>query len=76
MENYILYELIKWYSSKVGDLTVPDGEGSFVHLHAHQEGIFGELDSSDEVQWGLCFEADLHTCSHEVQVHSNITSDH
>lgn len=55
---------------------VPDGEGSFVHLHAHQEGIFRELDGGDEVERGLCFKADFHTRSHEVHVHSDITSEH
>lgn len=56
--------------------TIPDREGSFVHLHAYQEGIFGKLDSGDEVERCLCFEADLHTCSHEVHVHCNVASDH
>lgn len=42
---------------------VPDWEGRFVHLQAHQEGVFWELDSGDEVQWCFCIKADLHTRS-------------
>ena len=62
------------FSRKI--LTIPEWKGSFVHLHAHQEGIFGKLDSCDEVKRCLCFKADLHTRSHEVHVHCNIPSDH
>lgn len=57
-------------------LTVPDGEGSFVHLHAHKEGIFGKLDGGDEVERRLGFKADLHACPHKVQIHRNISGDH
>ena len=57
-------------------LSVPEGEGSFVHLYAHQEGIFRELDRGDEIQRCLCFKTDFHTRSHEVHVHSYITSEH
>lgn len=57
-------------------LTVPEGESSFVHLYAHQEGIFRELDRCDEIQRCLCFKADLHTRSHEVHVHGDVTGDH
>lgn len=64
------------FPKKKEGLSIPDGEGSFVHLHAHQEGIFGKLDSGDEVQRCFCFKADLHTGSHEVHVHCNVASDH
>lgn len=57
-------------------MTVPDGKGGFVHLHAYKEGIFGKLDSGDEVKRRLGFKADLHACPHEVQIHCNISSDH
>lgn len=57
-------------------MTVPDGEGGFVHLHAYKEGIFGKLDSGDEVKRCLGFKADLHARPHEVQIHCNISSDH
>lgn len=60
----------------VESLPVPDGEGSFVHLHAHKEGIFGKLDGGDEVERRLGFKADLHACPHEVQIHRNISGDH
>lgn len=55
---------------------LPEGEGGFVHLHAHQEGILGKLDGGDKVERRLCFKADLHTRSHEVHVHCNISGDH
>lgn len=62
--------------SKTVWMTVPDGEGGFVHLHAHKEGIFGKLDSGDEVERRLGLKADLHACPHEVQIHGNVSSDH
>lgn len=55
---------------------LPEGEGGFVHLHAHQEGILGKLDGGDKVERRLGFKADLHTRSHEVHVHCNISGDH
>lgn len=51
-----------WWIFFLNILTVPDWEGSFVHLHAHQKRVFWELYSGDEVQRSLSFEADLHAC--------------
>lgn len=65
---------VKLFFSK--ESVLPEGEGGFVHLHAHQEGILGKLDSGDKVKRRLRFKADLHPGSHEVHVHCNIASDH
>ena len=55
---------------------LPEREGCLVHLHAHQEGILGELNGCDEVQRCLCLKADFHSSANKVHVHRYIPSDH
>lgn len=55
---------------------LPDREGSLVHLHAHQEGVFRELHGGDEVQRRLRLKAHLHASPQEVHVHRHVPRDH
>ena len=56
--------------------SLPEGEGGLLHLHAHQEGVLGELHRGDEIQSCLCLKTRLHPRARKVCIHGHIAGHH
>lgn len=53
----------------------PEWERGLIHLHAHQEGVLGELHGGDEVKRRLHLKAHLHPHAQEVRIHRHVAHD-